>query len=115
MSFGTVVKQFAERHITFDDLLDLKNPGTFVIQAEGDSMFPRIMSGDYMIVHRGAVPRPGAIVIALINNQFTVRRLFKRRGNVILSADNKKFSDIVINDDSGFEIWGVVAFVLGKM
>lgn len=115
MSFGSVVQQFAERHLSFDEVLDLKNPGTFVLKAEGDSMNPRIMKGDLLVVHRGIKPASGAIIVALVNNQFTVRRFFQRGGHVILSPDNKKFSDTVLNDDSDFEVWGLVAFILGKM
>lgn len=115
MSFGAVVEQYVERYLTFDDLLDLKNPGTFVLRSEGEAMNPRIMNGDFLIVHRGVKPIQGAIIVALVNNQFTVRRFFQRSANVILAADNKKFSDLVLNDDSGFEVWGVVAFVLGKL
>lgn len=115
MSFGSAVSQYAEKYLTFDDLLDLKNPGTFILKAEGHSMNPRIMEGDFLIVHRGLKPTPGSVIVALVNNQFTVRRFFQRSSHVFLKADNKKFSDLVLNDDSHFEIWGVVTFVLGKM
>lgn len=115
MSFGSVVEQFAEKHLTFDEILDLKNPGTFILKASGHSMSPRILDGDLLIVHRAAQVVSGAIIVALINNQFTVRRFYQRSNHVILSADNKKFPDIIVNDNSRFEIWGIVSFILGKV
>lgn len=115
MSFGSVVEQFAEKYVSFDDLLELKNPGTYILKITGEAMEPRLLDGDFLIVHRGAQAINGSTIVALINNQFTVRRYFQRSDHVILSAYNQKFSDIVINHDSHFEIWGVVTFILGKL
>ena len=70
----------------------------------GAGMFP----GDIAIVDRYLTPVNNCIVLALIGNEFTIKRYRLRGGIVVLQPDNPAYADIVVNPESGFEIWGVV-------
>ena len=47
-------------------------------------------------------------MLALDDGEFTVKRYRRRPGGIVLQAENKAFKDIVIPEDSAFEVWGVV-------
>ena len=53
-----------------------------------------------------------SIVIAVINGEFTVKRILYIDKKMYLSPDNKKYNPIEITTDMDFEIWGVVTHVI---
>jgi DNA polymerase V len=71
-----------------------------------------IHQGDILIVDRSLTAKSGKIVIAVVDGEFTVKRLHKYKGNVTLRADNPEFKDIKINGTSELIIWGVVTSVI---
>jgi DNA polymerase V len=107
----------ADEHIeTYLDLnkLVIKHPAaTFFVRAAGHSMREAgIQSGDILVVDRSLTPVDGKIVIALLNGEFTVKRLKTRQGKYKLCASNPRYPDIEISDDSDFRVWGVVTHVI---
>ncbi len=71
-----------------------------------------IFPGDLLIVDRSLEAVNNKIVVAVLNGEFTVKRLRKRQGRITLLAENPNFPPIEIPDEADFEIWGVVAHVL---
>ena len=59
----------------------------------------------------GARQSPSGIV-ASVNGEFVVKRLFKTRTRTELRPDNKKFDPIEIGEEDDFRVWGVVRTVL---
>jgi DNA polymerase V len=58
---------------------------TFFVKAQGDSMLGAgIHQGDILIVDRSLTAKSGKIVIAVVDGEFTVKRLYKYKGNVPL-------------------------------
>ena len=107
----------AEDHMDVSlDLNDylLKHPSsTFYIYAKGSSMVNAgIYDGDLMIVDRSLNPSSNNIVIAVINGEFTVKRILKRDAKIYLVPDNKGYKPICISDDDDFFIWGVVTHAI---
>ena len=107
----------AEDHL--DVSLDLneyliKHPSaTFYIYAKGDSMInDGIYSGDIMIVDRSLSPKSKDIVIAVIDGDFTVKRIYYKNNKIYLIPSNKKYKSISITDDMDFQIWGVVTHTI---
>ena len=49
------------------------------------------------------------VVLALLGGEFTIKRYRCRNGRCWLQAENPAYADIEIGEDSGFEVWGVVA------
>tara|TARA_B100000287_G_scaffold19209_1_gene19263 strand:+ start:274 stop:777 length:504 start_codon:yes stop_codon:yes gene_type:complete len=88
----------------------IKHPAaTFFVRVNGDSMMNAgINDNDILIVDRSLKPSHGKIVIAVVDGQMTVKRLFKRSGKLILMPENKHFKPIEITDSMTVEIWGVV-------
>jgi DNA polymerase V len=52
--------------------------------------------------------------VAIINNDMTVKRLYKRAGEVKLQAANPQFQDITFVESDEMSVWGVVTFSLRR-
>lgn len=67
----------------------------FMLKIKGDSMVEDgIWDGDYVIVHRQSTAENGEIVAALLDNEATVKRFFKKDGYYILKPANIKYEPI---------------------
>ena len=102
-----------------EDTLDLNaylihhKEATFFVKAQGDSMIGAgIQQGDILIVDKSLSAKSGKIVIAVVDGEFTVKRLHKYKGNITLKAENPDFEDIKIKGDDELIIWGVVTSVI---
>ena len=108
-----------ERDVKRVSLYDtvLKNPEeSFMVHATGESMRDAgIFDGDIMIVDRKMKAKSGAVVIASINGDFTVKRLsISKEGNYLL-PENSEFNKIEISRNDNFNIIGVVTHVIHKV
>ena len=110
----------AEDHM--DSSLDLnqhliKHPSaTFYVYARGDSMVSAgISNGDMLIVDRSLEARNDSIVVAIINGEFTVKRISKSNQCLYLMPHNSSYNPIKITEDMDFEIWGVVTHSIHSM
>jgi len=92
----------------------LKNPATtFFVKAEGDSMEGAgIFSGDILVVDRSLEARSGAIVIAVVFDELTVKRLLIKNGTYFLVAENEDYEPLQITEEMESTIWGVVTHSL---
>ena len=108
--FPSPADDYLDRPLDFNDLL-IENPAaTFAVRIAGESMTGAgLFPGDIAIVDRSRNPRDGAIVLALLAGEFTIKRYRKRRTRIWLQAENPKCGDIELNEDSAFEVWGVIA------
>jgi repressor LexA len=93
--------------ITIDERL-IPNPSkTVLIKVKGDSMIDAgIHEGDLVVVEKRVSANVGDIVVAIIDNEFTLKRLHKERGRVVLKPENKAYP--VIRPKGDLEIFGVV-------
>ena len=89
---------------------------TFFVRVEGESMTgAHIPAGSLLVVDRALTAKDGSIVLAVIDGEFTVKRLEKRLGKMRLLPENPKFRPIEITGEMQMEIWGVVrAIVIDK-
>lgn len=105
-------------HETLDFNRDLiRNPeATFYGKVEGDSMIEAgISDGDIAVIDRSVEPRDGDIVVAYINDEFTIKYLdlrHRKDGYIELRPANKDFKPIRIDADDNFEVWGVVVWTI---
>lgn len=90
----------------------------FALQVRGDSMIDAgIVEGDYVIVQKQETARAGEIVVACLEDEATVKYYQPRKAHVELVAANESYQPIVVTEDSGFRILGIVRGVvrtLGK-
>ena len=86
----------------------------FLLRVRGDSMAEAIQSGDLVLVQRQARAETGEIVVAMIEEEATVKRFFREKDKVLLRADNPAYSDIVVREGTDFEILGKVTGLVRK-
>jgi DNA polymerase V len=67
-----------------------------------------IHSGDLLIVDRSLEAVDGNVVVAALDGELTVKRLYKRDKTLRLLPSNKNYQPIEIQTQQSFEIWGVV-------
>ena len=89
---------------------------TYFVRARGDSMTGAgIDDGDVLVVDRSTTVTNGAIIIASIHGEFTVKRLDKRGEKVRLLPENPAYKPIEITPGCEAEFFGVVTFVIKDM
>jgi len=83
------------------------------VRVSGESMTDAgIFPGDLLIVDRAIEPVTGNIIIAVLNGELTVKRLYTHKETVILCAENENYGDIKITEYDDFSTWGVVTNVI---
>jgi DNA polymerase V len=114
--FPSPAADYEETSLDLNKFL-VKNPAaTFFVRAAGDSMTGAgIHCGDILIVDRSIEPRDKNIVIAVVNGQFTVKRIRIKSKKITLEPENENYPAQEISDDMEFEVWGVVTAVLHKL
>ena len=92
----------------------IKHPAaTFYIYVKGDSMInDGIYSGDIMIVDKSLSPKSKDVVIAVLDGEFTVKRILKKNNQIYLVPSNSKYQSVIITKDMDFQIWGVVTHAI---
>lgn len=102
-----------ESSLDLNELL-IKHPtATFFLRVSGSSMINAgIHDNDILIVDRSIEPGDGKIVIAAVNGELTVKRLYKRGKELQLLAENDAYAPIKITDGTELHIWGVVTSVI---
>lgn len=86
---------------------------TYIWKAAGHSMELMVPDGAMLIVDRGITPTPGKIVVAIVDGEYTVKRLnVDDEGRVILQAENPAYPDIELPELSEMTIWGVVTYIM---
>ena len=106
------------QHDALDFNRDLiKHPeATFYGRVDGDSMVEAgINDGDIAVIDRSVDARDGDVIVAFVNNEFTIKYLdlsHKADGYIELRPANKKYHPIRIEDTDNFEVWGVVVWTI---
>ena len=72
-----------------------------------------ICNGDVVIVDRSLKARNGSVIIAVLNGEMLIRRvqLLENKKKMLVPETNK-LSAIEINDETHFDVWGVVTYVI---
>lgn len=111
--FPSPADDFIDKSLDLNEHL-IKHPAaTFFVEVQGDSMINAgIHPGALLVVDRSRIPMSGSIVLAVLNGEFTVKRLKKEKGQVMLCPENPKYKPVTILPDQDFEVWGVVAHVI---
>jgi repressor LexA len=85
-------------------------PGCFALRVRGDSMIGAgILSGDKVVVRPQQTADDGQIVVAMIGDEATVKRLYRRKGQILLLPENDNYEPI---DGSEAQIVGLVKAVV---
>jgi repressor LexA len=103
-----------EGYLTLVDEVILGKGGTFfALKIKGDSMIEAsILPGDYVVVRQQPTADNGEIVVALIENEATVKQFFKEHDCIRLQPANAKMAPIIVRDA---QILGKVVSVVRRM
>ena len=86
---------------------------TFFVKVKGDSMIGAgIHSGDLLIVDRAVTAIHNSVIIAVLDGDLTVKRLYRVGGILRLMPENPAYPPIEIHPGTDFEVWGVVTKVI---
>src|ERR687885_191717 len=86
---------------------------TYILKVNGESMNGAgILTGDMLLVERGAEPRDGDIVIAQVDREWTMKFFRKRGRRVFLEAANQDFKPIYPTEE--LQVAAVVRAVIRK-
>lgn len=111
--FPSPAEDYIDRRLDLNELLIANPAATFFVRVAGDSMTGAgIQHDDILVVDRSLEATSGKIVIAVYNGELTVKRLVHDKENIRLVAENPNYAPLIIDDDNGCEIWGVVTSVI---
>ena len=107
--FPSPAESYAEHSLDINNYLISNPASTFFLKVDGESMSDcGINSGDLLVVDKSLPIFNGAIVIAAVNGEFTVKSFYSRNGKIELHPGNKCYKKIIITSDDDCEIWGIV-------
>lgn len=107
--FPSPAADFAAKRIDLTTELISHPQATFLLRVAGSSMCEEgIDDGDLILVDRAIKPQHRHIVVGVVDNDFTVKKLHLVGGVVRLKAGNPTYPDIVPREGQTLEIWGVV-------
>lgn len=122
-SFESPALDFPEDTIDLLKLLIKDKETTFFARVTGDSLNGiGVFDGDILIVQKGLFPRENDIVVVFYQGEFYVKRYkpkYKENSlkieSIKLKSENPNYSDMEINEDTDFELWGVATWNLHKL
>jgi DNA polymerase V len=107
--FPSPAEDLGAQRIDLTQMLITHAQATYFLRASGQSMVEAgIFDNDILVVDRAIKPRHNHIVVAVVDGDFTVKKLYQRLGKIKLKAANPTFPDIVPKDGQTIEVWGVV-------
>jgi len=113
--FPSPANDFVEMEINLQDYIVKNKEATFCVKVEGSSMTKAgINTGDIMIVDRSLTPKHNDIVLAVIDGDFTVKRLAVNDNSVYLVPENDSFSPIKITELMDFQVWGIITHIIHR-
>jgi len=111
--FPSPAQDYIDNTLDMNEHLIKNEAATFVVKVASLSMRDAgIEIDDELLVDRSLEAKHEDIVIALIDNEFTVKRLMFEGDKCWLKAENPDYSDIHLKDGQEMVIWGVVTFVI---
>lgn len=116
--FPSPADDFIDQKLDLNKYLIKNAPATFLVRVDGESMIDAgIRPGSILIVDRSLNAEDGKIIVAILDGEFTVKRIEKRNGAIILKPENNSgnYKSITISEDREFEVWGVVTSIIQEI
>ena len=113
--FPSPATDYLEDGLDLNDYLVQHPAATFLFSVQGHSMQGAgILDGDKVVVDRAVDARHGHIVVATVDGEFTLKRLYQRHNRVELHPENPAFPPIQFTGSTQLQIWGVVVGVVRR-
>ncbi|GGD00192.1 hypothetical protein GCM10011396_54630 [Undibacterium terreum] len=86
------------------------------MNVSGDSMIgAHICNGDKILVDRSLTARNGDVVVAIINNEYTLKRLYIGSATMELRPENSEYQPQQMKEGDELEVWGVVSGLVRRI
>lgn len=114
--FPSPADDYKENILDLNDLVIQHSNATFYVRVRGDSMQGAgIEAGDVVVVDRAITAKHNAVIVALINGEFTLKRLYHKDHVTLLLPENPLYKVIEIVEGMEFQVWGVVTYCIHKV
>jgi DNA polymerase V len=114
--FPSPADDYIETKLDLNELVIAHPEATFYVRVSGDSMInAAICDGDIVVIDRARKAEQNSIVLARLNEEFTVKRLRKQGTITLLIPENPAYEPIRITDEMDFQIWGVVTYCIHRL
>ena len=116
IGFGSPADDTGVTRLDLNDILVKHPQATFLMRAAGSAMREAgIDDGDLLLIDRAITPAHGHIVIAVVDEDFVCRRLFRHGNDIRLQATEPGSADIAPRDGQELQVWGVVTNAIKSM
>jgi len=114
--FPSPAEEYAEGTLDLHRYLIPHQESSFYVRIKGQSMTGAgILDGDLLVVDRSREPRHGDIVLAVIDNELTVKELDQQGPQPRLRAHHPDYAPIAMRSEQELLVWGVVVGVVRKL
>lgn len=111
--FPSPAEDYIDKKLDLNELVVKRPNSTFFVRVAGNSMIKAgIHDGDILCVDRSIEARSDDIVLAILDGEFTVKRLKISKSKISLVPENPDYKIITVNEGNSFEVWGVVTWSL---
>jgi DNA polymerase V len=114
--FPSPADDYVETALDLNELVISHPAATFYVKVSGDSMkHAAICDGDIIVVDRALKASHNAIVLALVDGEFTVKRLHIDGDSVSLMPENPAYEPITLSPYHHFQVWGIVTYCIHRV
>jgi len=101
--------------LTLNSSIATKKASSYCVRIKGNSIIDaNIFAENVLVVDKSLEPTHGKIVIAVVDGDFTVKKLHLKGGQVKLIPANHEYPEIILNSEQELNIWGVVSYIIHK-
>jgi len=116
---GHVAAGSPTQAVAQDERLDYNElfggPNHYALKVRGQSMIEdHIEDGDFVVIRKQETAQNGERVVAMIDNEVTLKRFYKERDKIRLEPANGKMTPIVVEPNDNAQILGVLVGVMRK-
>jgi len=108
MGFPSPAEDYREDPIDLASYLVQHPSATFYFKVSGNSMEPTIPNGALIVVDRSLKPKNQDIVLAILEGEFTIRRVVRTPRAFVFHPDNTSYKPVSITEEMDVQVWGVV-------
>lgn len=114
--FPSPAADYTEKELDLNSFLIQHREASYFFRVAGESMSGAgILDGDIVLVDRAVPARHGHIVLAVLDGEYTLKRLHQLRGMTELHPENPRFQPIRLCEGQELQVWGVVAAVVRQL
>ena len=114
--FPSPADDYVEQRLDLNEHLVQREASTFFVRVAGRSMEGAgIHDGDLLVVDRAVEPTDGAVVVAALDGELTVKRYRTRERGAALVPENEAHAPIPIEPGQDLVVWGVVRHVIHEV